>query len=132
MRNKCDTKSDNLLQKNWEELAVEGEANLYRMKVQATVAVSRLIGEVTGAQVQVICASFRESSFDTDPEIGFEQNLSQLQSSLKLVQIHSKKEKKIPHPLGCDGRTLHQEVRELISRMFRLIEYSAKINENIR
>ena len=64
--------------------------------------------------------------------IGFKQNLSQLQSSLKLVQIHSKKEKKNPHPPGCDGRTLHQEVRELISRMFRLIEYSAKINENIR
>ncbi|KAL6049946.1 RasGEF domain-containing protein [Balamuthia mandrillaris] len=90
-----------LLKKNFEEMG-----HVSRMKVQSTVAVSRLVGGVKGAS----------------------QNLTTLQGSLKAVGAFSKKFSKQQNE---EFAALDAEVQELISRMFRLINYSAKIAENM-
>eukprot|EP01087_Luapelamoeba_hula_P015415 TRINITY_DN4603_c0_g1_i1.p1 TRINITY_DN4603_c0_g1~~TRINITY_DN4603_c0_g1_i1.p1 ORF type:complete len:2339 (+),score=482.98 TRINITY_DN4603_c0_g1_i1:7388-14404(+) len=90
-----------LLKENWREIG-----NINRMKVQGTVAVSRLVGGVGGTQINRF-------------------KLEKLKESLKAVDQFSKKN-------ASKNPQFEAEVQELIGRMFRLIEYSGRIAEVVR
>jgi len=93
-----------LLRNNWYEMG-----NIARMRVQSTVAVSRLVGGVKAGQ-------------DVDTQ--------RLQDSLRAVGDYSKLCASKEEGTG-PATMLDTEVQELISRIFRLCHYSIKIADNI-
>ncbi|ELR23197.1 uncharacterized protein ACA1_067810 [Acanthamoeba castellanii str. Neff] len=91
------------LRKNWET-----SSNLSRMQVQSTVAVSRLVGGMKD-----------------------NENLNFLKDSLKAIKEFSNASAK--KGKQADLQKFDASVAELIARMFRLIDYSAKIyGSNVR
>jgi hypothetical protein len=97
-----------LLKNNWDEVG-----NIARMRVQSTVAVSRLVGGAKAGQ-----------GVDT----------ARLQTSLRAVGRYSKLRvagAAAVDEVGAVGGTFDAGVQELISRIFRLCHYSIKIADNI-